>query len=325
VKGEEVMDRLLPSREWRRRNMSTVVSMVVAIAIIAGFQVVNPSFLRYQGIVTLAYTMSYFLIVACGLTFVIMMGSFDFSVISVLKLAALICVVYFDKLGFSVIPLALLVSVGIGFINGLLVARFNVPSFMATLGISVVVEGIALYFSKGFLYIMYDETFRALATTFIAGLPSILYWAIGVWIVSVFIAMYTPFGRRIYAVGLNLVGAGFSGANVEGHRIHVFMLCSFLAGLAGVLYMAQYGGGSMLIGVDMMIPVFASVVAGGTALTGGVGGPHRTLLGVIIITWVLAGMLMLAIGRDVQMIIFGLIAIGMSLATIDRRRIKIIK
>lgn len=80
----------------------------------------------------------------------------------------------------------------------------------------------------------------------------------------------------------------------------------------------------MLIGADMPIPLFASVVAGGTALTGGVGGPHRTLLGVII-TWIQAGMNMLAIGRDIQMVTFGLIAIGMSIATIDRRRIKIIK
>jgi len=299
--------------------------MVFAIAIIAGFQVIIPSFLRYHGIITLVYAMSYFLIAALGLTFVIMMGSFDFSVVSLLKLAALICVLYIDKLGFLVIPLALLISVGFGFINGLLVTKFNVPSFMATLGVSIVVEGTALYLSKGFLHIMYDKTFRALATTFIAGLPSIFYWAMGIWIISIFIAMCLPFGRRTYAVGGNLIGAGLSGINVARHRIYVFMLSGLLAGLAGVLYMAQLGGGSMEIGADMAIPLFASVVAGGTALTGGVGGPHRTLLGVIIITWIEAGMLMLAIGHDIQMVVFGLIAIGMSIATIDRRRIKIIK
>ncbi len=317
--------RLLISREWLRRNMTTVGPIVAAIAIIAGFQVINPFFLRYQGIITLVYAMSYFLIAACGLTFVIMMGSFDFSVVSLLKLAALICVLYIDKLGLLVIPLALLICVGFGFINGLLFAKFKVPSFMATLGVSVVVEGIALYLSKGFLHIIYDETFRALAVTFIAGLPSIFYWAMGVWIICTFIAMCMPFGRRIYAVGGNPIGAGLSGINVERHRIYVFMLSSFFAGLAGVLYMAQLGGGSMLIGADMLIPLFASVVTGGTALTGGVGGPHRTLLGVIIITWIQAGMLMLAIGRDIQMVTFGLIAIGMSIVTIDRRRIKIIK
>jgi len=299
--------------------------MVAVITIIAGFQVINPSFLSYQGIITLVYAMSYFLIAACGLTFVIMMGSFDFSVVSLLKIAALLCVLYIDRLGLWVIPLSLLIGVGFGFINGLLVAMFNVPSFMATLGVSVVVEGIGLYLSKGFLHIIYDETFRALATAFIAGLPSIFYWAMGIWILSIFIAMCMPFGRRIYAVGGNSIGAGLSGINVKRYRIYVFMLSGLFAGLAGVLYMAQFGGGSMLIGADMPIPLFASVVAGGTALTGGVGGPHRTLLGVIIITWIQAGMLMLAIGRDIQMVTFGLIALTMSIATIDRRRIKIIK
>lgn len=315
----------MQSPEWLRRNMTTVGPIVAAIAIIAGFQIINPLFLSYQGIITLVYAMSYFLIAACGLTFVIMMGSFDFSVVSLLKLAALLCVLYIDKLGLMVIPLALLVCVFFGCINGLLVTKFNVPSFMATLGISIVVEGIALYLSKGFLHIIYNETFRALAITFILGLPSILYWAMGIWIISTFIALYMPFGRRTYAVGGNLIGAGLSGINVERHRIFVFMLSGFFAGLAGVLYMAQMGGGSMEIGTDMAIPLFASVVAGGTALTGGVGGPHKTLLGVIIITWIRAGMLMIAIGRDIQMIVFGLIAIIMSIATIDRKRIKIIK
>jgi ribose transport system permease protein/putative xylitol transport system permease protein len=246
-------------------------------------------------------------------------------VVSVLKLSALFSVLYVDRLGLWVVPLALLISLAIGFINGLFVAKFKVPSFMATLGVSVVVEGIALYLSKGFLHIIYNETFRALATTFIAGLPSIFYWAMGIWILSIFIALVTPFGRRVYAVGGNPISAGLSGINVEWYRIYVFMLSGLFAGLAGVLYMANWGGGSMELGADAAIPLFASVVAGGTALTGGVGGPHRTLLGVIIITWIQAGMLMLGLGRDMQMITFGLIALGMSIATIDRRRIKIIK
>jgi ribose transport system permease protein/putative xylitol transport system permease protein len=204
-------------------------------------------------------------------------------------------------------------------------AKFKVPSFLATLGISIIVEGMALYLSKGFLRVMQNDPFRSLAITFVAGLPSIFYWGIGIWGLSTFIALCTVFGRRTYAVGGNLEGAGLSDINVARHRIYIFMLSGFLSGLAGVLYMSQMGGGSVNIGSDMAIPLFASVVAGGTALTGGVGGPHRTLLGVIIITWIQAGMSMLAIGNDVQMITFGLIAVGMSVATIDRKRIKVIK
>jgi ribose transport system permease protein len=325
VKGEKTIASQPLARGWLRGNLTTVGPIILAIVIIAGFQVINSDFLSYNGIITLVYAMSYFLIAACGLTFVIMTGSFDFSVISILKLAALLSVLYVDQFGLWVVPLALLVGVGFGFINGLLVAKFKVPSFMATLGVSVLVEGIALYLSKGFLLIMGNETFRDLATTFIAGLPSIFYWAMGIWILSTFTALVTPFGRRIYAVGGNPTSAGLSGINVEWYRIYVFMLSGLLAGLAGVLYMANLGGGSIQLGADAAIPLFASVVAGGTALTGGVGGPHRTLLGVIIITWIQAGMLMLGVGRDIQMVTFGIIALVMSIATIDRRRIKFIK
>lgn len=322
---EELMNGPNMSLEWFRRNMNTVGPIIFVVAVVVYFQIINPFFLSYRGIITLVYAMSYFLIAACGLTFVIMTGSFDFSVPSMLKLSALICVMYIEKIGLLVIPMALLVCLVFGAVNGLLLAVFKVPSFLATLGVSIVLEGIAWYLSKGHLQIMHHETFRSLATTFIAGLPSIFYWGMGVWIISTFLALATAFGRRTYAVGGNLEGAGLSDINVAWQRIQIFMLCGFLSGLAGVLYMSQMGGGSVNIGADMAIPLFASVVAGGTALTGGVGGPHRTLLGVIIITWIQAGMAMLAIGNDVQMITFGLIAIGMSIATIDRKRIKIVK
>ena len=324
----KVTKTLPPSTSARSRprgNKSVIVPVAIAVLLMAVFQAINPSFLSYHGIISLVYAMSYFLIAACGLTFVIMTGSFDFSVVSVLKLAALLCALYIDQIGLWVVPLALLVSLGIGFVNGVFVAKFRVPSFMATLSVSVLVEGIALYLSKGFLHIIPNGAFRSLSTTFIFGLPSIFYWAMAVWLASTFVALSTPFGRRVYAVGGNAISAALSGINVERYRIYVFMLCSLLCGLAGVLYMANLGGGSTEMGADAAIPLFAAVVAGGTALVGGIGGPHRTLLGVIIITWIQAGLLMLGFGQDVQVITFGIIAVVTSIITIDRRRIKSVK
>jgi ribose transport system permease protein len=312
-------------RGWIGDNYTSVMPVVMIILIIGVFQIINPFFLQYQGFVSLLYSMSYFLIAACGLTFVVMMGSFDFSVISVLKFSALFCVVYIDKLGLWVVPLALILSMGIGLINGLIFTKLKVPSFLATLGISIVIDGIALYMSKGFLLMMENETFRSLSVTFITGLPSIFYWAMGIVIVCTLISALTPFGRRIYAIGGNASAAAHSGINVGRTRIYAFMLSSLLAGMAGVLYMAQMGGGSVAIGADMLIPLFASVVAGGTTLSGGIGGPHRTLLGVIIITWMQTGMLMLGIGKDIQVVVFGIIAILMSVVTTDRKKLKIVK
>jgi ribose transport system permease protein/putative xylitol transport system permease protein len=300
---------------------TTIMPFVTTVVVIGLFQILNPSFLSYQGIVTISYSMSYFLIAACGLTLVIMMGSFDFSVVSVMKLSALLCVLYVEKMGLLVIPFALAVSALIGLVNGFLFAKLKVPSFMATLGISVVVDGISMLASKGFLHIVEVESFRRISVTFIGGLPSIFYWAIGVWLVCTVISAATPFGRRVFAIGGNPRAAALSSINIDSHRIIVFVLSSFLAGLAGVLYMSQQGGGSVEMGGNMMIPLFASVVAGGTSLMGGIGGPQRTLLGVIIITWIQSGLLMMGLGREVQVVILGIIAIIMAVATTERGRL----
>jgi ribose transport system permease protein/putative xylitol transport system permease protein len=291
-----------------------IVAMVVVIGV---FQLLNPSFLSGRGIVTIVYAMSYFLIAACGLTLVIMMGSFDFSVVAVMKLSALLCVLYIDKIGLWIIPIALAMSALIGLINGVLFAKLKVPSFIATLGVSVVCDGISQLSSKGFLHLLENERFRSLSVTFIAGLPSIFYWALAIWILCTVLSVTTPFGRRIYAIGGNPRAAALCSINVDGQRIIVFVLSSFLAGLAGVLYVSQQGGWSMEIGGQMMIPLFASVVAGGTSLRGGVGGPQRTILGVIIITWIQSGLLMMGLGREIQFVILGVIAIIMAVATTE--------
>ncbi len=306
----------------RRRMKNTTIMPVVTILVVLGFfQLLNPAFLSYHGIVTIVYAMSYFLIAACGLTRVIMMGSFDFSVVSVMKLSALLCVLYVEKIGLLVIPLALALSALIGLVNGVLFAKLKVPSFIATLGISVVCDGVSLLSSKGFLHLVEDETFRSISVTFLLGLPSIFYWTLGIWLLCTGLSLGTAFGRRVFAIGGNPRAAALSGISVDRHRIIVFVLSSFLAGTAGVLYVSQQGGWSVDIGGQMMVPLFAAVVAGGTSLRGGVGGPQRTMLGVIIITWIQSGLLMMGLGREIQMVVLGVIAILMTVATSERGRL----
>jgi len=320
------MARIQPSQEWLRRNLNTIIPIMSFIALVLILRTLNPYFLTsWDSVVTLVYGMSWFLIAACGLTLVILMGSFDFSVPSVLKLSAIIFAVLYTSIGFYSIIVAIVVGLIFGFINGILLARFHVPSFMVTLAISMVAEGLAQLISGGYVKVITEPAFRAISTTMIFGLPSIFYWAISIWAVCIFLTFMTPFGRMVYAVGGNIVGARLAGVNVKMVRILVFMICSLLASLAGIFYASQIQGAHMSIGVLDMIPLFASVVVGGTALTGAVGGIHRTLLGVLIIRWLDSGLSMLAIDLTIRMIIFGAIAIAMAILTIDRRRIRIMK
>jgi len=317
------------SREWLQRNLTTITPITAAIVLMIALRALNPFFLTtHESVVTLVYGMSWFLIAAYGLTFVILMGSFDFSIPSVLKLSAMLCGVFYPQLGFLVIPLAIAVSLFFGFINGILLAKFNIPSFMATLATTWVIEGLAQIISGGYTWKLEDRAFWAISITFIPakiGLPSIFYWAIALWVIGIFITLTTPFGRAVYGIGGNLAGARLAGINITRVRILVFMLSAFYAGIAGILYSAQLQAAHMQIGVLDTIPLFASVVVGGTALTGGVGGIHRTLLGVIIIRWLDSGMSMIAIDPNVRMIVFGAVAIIMAVVTIDRKRIKIMK
>lgn len=313
-------------REWLQRNLNTIIPISGLSLLVILLRIANPYFLTsWDSIITLLYGTSFFLIAACGLTLVILMGSFDFSVPSVLKLSAIIFAVLYPFIGFLSIPSALGVALVFGYFNGLLLARFKIPSFMATLATSMVAEGLAQIISGGYTRIITDPAFRAISTTMIFGLPSIFFWATALWIITVFITMATPFGRAIYAIGGNIMGANLAGINVPRVRISVFMICALFAGVAGILYGSQIQGAHMQVGVLDTIPLFASVVVGGTALTGGVGGVHRTLLGVLIIRWLDSGLSMLAIDMNIRMIIFGVIAIVMSILTIDRRRIKIMK
>jgi len=314
------------SREWLQKNISTIIPITGFIALVFALRAANPYFLAtWDSVITLVYGMSWFLIAACGLTLVILMGSFDFSVPSVLKLSAIIFAVLYPSIGFFSIIVAIVVGLIFGFVNGTLLARFNIPSFMATLATAMVAEGLAQVISGGYTRMITDPAFRSISTTMILGLPSIFYWATAIWAICVFMTFMTPFGRMVYAVGGNIVGARLAGVNVRMVRTLVFMICSSLASIAGILYASQIQGAHMQVGVLDMIPLFASVVVGGTALTGGVGGVHRTLLGVLIIRWLDSGLSMLAIDLNVRMIIFGAIAITMAILTIDRRRIRIMK
>lgn len=313
-------------REWLHRNINTIVPISGVLLLIIMLRIVNPFFLTsWDSVVTLVYGMSFFLIAACGLTLVILMGSFDFSVPSVLKLSAMIFALLYPSIGFLSLPVALGVALVFGFLNGLLLAKFGIPSFMATLATSMVAEGLAQIISGGYTRFITDPAFRSVSTTMIMGLPAIFYWSVALWFIAVFLTMATPFGRAVYAVGGNLVGAKLAGINVDRVRIIVFMLSGLFAGLSGILYASQIQGAHMQVGVLDTIPLFASVVVGGTALTGGVGGVHRTLLGVLIIRWLDSGLSMLAVDLNVRMIIFGVIAIVMAVLTTDRRRIKIMK
>jgi ribose transport system permease protein/putative xylitol transport system permease protein len=142
---------------------------------------------------------------------------------------------------------------------------------------------------------------------------------------TIFIAFRTTFGRYTYALGENERVAELSGVKTDRHKILAFSLSGLLCGIAGALLAARTGTGSVAMGEGLLLPSIAAIVMGGTALTGGVGGPHRTIIGVLVIAVLQNGMNLTGVDPFVQEIILGVVVVAAVAMSIDRRKIEIVK
>jgi ribose transport system permease protein/putative xylitol transport system permease protein len=142
---------------------------------------------------------------------------------------------------------------------------------------------------------------------------------------ATFAAYRTRAGRYFYAIGGGEAVAAASGIPVFRYKIIAFMLSGTLCGLAGVVVTGQIGAGTLDVGGNLLLDSVAAVVMGGTALSGGVGGPQRTVLGVLVIAILSNGMDIIGIGQDPQSIVKGLVIIAAVALSMDRSRATVIK
>jgi ribose transport system permease protein len=150
-------------------------------------------------------------------------------------------------------------------------------------------------------------------------------WGLIIYAFCVYLAWKTKFGRYCFAIGENERVVELSGAKVDRYKIYAFVLSGFLASSAGVLLALRISAASSSIASGVLLPSIAAIVMGGTALTGGVGGPHRTILGVLVITILQNGMSLIGIDSFVQQIIIGLVVVFAVALSIDRKKIDVVK
>ena len=210
--------------------------------------------------------------------------------------------------------------------NGLLFTKLKIPSFLVTLGTLSVMSGIALILTGGATITMRDPLVRSIATgQYIPGVPNLVFWALIIYVIVVFLAFRTKFGRYCYALGENERVVELAGAKVDRYKIYPFVLSGLLCGLGGMLLAARIASASPDMAGGLLLPSIAAIVMGGTALTGGVGGPHRTILGVLVIAVLQNGMNLIGINPFVQEIIFGAVVVAAVAMSIDRRKIDVVK
>ncbi|MGI9508192.1 MAG: ABC transporter permease [Geminicoccaceae bacterium] len=272
------------------------------------------------------------LMVAVGVTFIIIMGSIDLSMEGTVSVCAVIFAFAFLAWGgtlasFAIlaIPLALAVGAAMGFINGLVHVRLKIPSFMASLAMGFVGTGFALLLTGGDRIRVEDELFRSLLTERIFNFPIMCYVALGFLLIAWFIQSRTTLGRNFYAVGGGEELAHASGLNVERVRILGFTLAGMFFAVGALLAVGRIGIAETATGNNFMFISITSVVVGGTALWGGIGGVWNTLVGVLVVNFISNGMVVIGLPGYIQDGVLGLLVITAVVLSTDRKSVSFVK
>ena len=270
-----------------------VVMLVIALTFeIAGWYVRDQSFLlNTNRLVLIVLQVAIIGIIAVGVTQVIITTGIDLSSGSVIALAAVVAASLAqtsDSLSPmfpalvnlpAVIPICAGIGIGLlcGLTNGFLVTRTGIPPFIATLGMMVSARGLAQYYTQGNPISFLSDSFTAIGQ---GAMPVIIFFVIA----AVFhIALkHTRYGKYVYAIGGNAMSANLMGISTRSATIRIYMLSTGLATLAGIVFSIYTQAGYALAGVGVELDAIASVVIGGTLLSGGVGTVLGTLFGVAI-------------------------------------------
>lgn len=311
--------------ENRREKLIKWAPVLVLVALIAFFTAARGSaFASASNLVAILNQWAIPLLVALGLTFVIMLGSIDLSIDGTVGMAGSVASVLVmnslndNSMGVLGIIIAILCSVLVGFVIGVIHVKLRVPSFMVSFAFMNICTGIAYISYSGTPATVTDPFLRELPKVSFLGIPFITWVALIMLAICIYIQEFTPFGRHIYAVGTDETIPRSVGVNVDHVKIKVFTLAGFLFGVAGVIGMIRLGQGQAGIGTGLMFPAQAAVVIGGTSLAGGKGGVINTIVGTLIMTVLTNGLTMMGIDPNIKTGIQGVIILVAVILTIKR-------
>ncbi|MCD8138470.1 MAG: ABC transporter permease [Planctomycetaceae bacterium] len=253
-------------------------------------------------------------IIAFGMTLTIVITGIDLSVGSVVALSGVVLCTLFVDYGVSLpacIGVVVAMGLGIGLLNGFIIAWFKIPAFVATLVSMIVIRGAALLIVDGVPIFNDDDTFLFLGNGLVAWtVPVPVVVMILVAVVYFYLTKFTIWGRRIYALGGNEEAALLAGVNVFRTKLLVFALCSVGAAVAGIILASRLGSGQPNAGDGYELDAITACVVGGTNMNGGYGTIVGTMAGAVLIGLINNGMNLLDISPYWQLIMKGCIILA---------------
>lgn len=304
-------------------------ALIALVIIVVIFASMSENYLTVTNVIVMTRHVAVNAILALGMLMVILHGGIDLSVGSTVGLSGVVAGALLQGLEVSVFDVVLYPAVWVviicsltvgtivGFINGLLVTRFKVAPFVATLGMLYVARGAALLIADGKTYPRLQGSADLGNTGFnFIGLGQILGVPMGVWIMLVFAAVAmvvlnrTAFGRHLYAVGGNARAAELSGVPVKKVVLRVYVVAGFCAAAVGLIIASELTAATPQTGETFELNAIAAVVIGGAALSGGRGTVRGTLIGAFVIGFLSDGLVIVGVSTFWQMVIKGIVIVA---------------
>lgn len=299
-------NRLVLMRKFGPISMFVIMFAAISIA--------SPSFLRWTSLMNVLRQCAVFGILALGESFVIMAGGIDLSVGAVS--AASGCLIALLNGRLSVNPLlsvlsGIVLALVIGVLNGWLTAKIHLPDFIATLGTSTVLGGLALVFTNKLTITGIDSsiTFLGMRKDQLLGIPfaSMVFFAVA--LISWLLLEKTVFGRNVLAIGGNTEAARVAGINVVRTKVASFILSALFGAMGGIVLIGRLNSANALMGAGYELNAIAAVVIGGTSINGGTGKVTGTVLGVLTMGIIQTGMDLMGMASAYQDIVLGAVII----------------
>ncbi len=304
-------------------RFSTVIILVLLVAVC--YLVAGDRFIRQTNLINIARQISVVTILSFAQTLIIITGQIDLSIGAVAGMAGTFsCVVYIatQNLGLAILT-ALAIGAIIGLLNGLVITRFSVPSFIVTLAMQSIVMGIVFLYTKGNnVYNIGDYKFLGQGEFLYIPIP--VLFMIAFWLLIAFMLKYCKFGRYIYATGGNENAAIASGISTKNVKLLTFVISGLMAAFAGVILMARLNAGIPIEGIGYETDAIMATIVGGTSFTGGTGTATGTLIGSFIIGILNNILNLMGVQSYVQQIVKGsliILAVILDMYSKSRKRV----
>jgi ribose/xylose/arabinose/galactoside ABC-type transport system permease subunit len=285
----------------------------VMIGMFVILSIASPKFLQISNITNVLSTVALNGVLAMGMVFVITAGGIDLSIGSMLALASTTIGVVLQLTGNNILAciVAIFACALLGFLNGVLVAGFNMFPFVVTLASQLVIRGLGYVISGGYSFALASPSFTQIGLgKLFNAIPYPILILLGVTLISYILMHRTKFGRYVYATGGNINAARASGVNIFWTRVSTYIISGIFAAIAGIIMTARINAAQPNIGVGYETDAIAACVIGGTSFAGGISTIPGTLVGIVIIGLIYNGMNLIGIESYWQTIFKGLLIIG---------------